>query len=185
MSMYTSDVAEQVVKMTLDGTEVALKYAGAGGKKLLAGILALLRETNKSSGKIWLSTMLKSGKEIKIVAVKDSEVLKFRKEAEAYGITYVLLKNKSIDDGVTDIMIKADDMSRVNRSKHHQRPLIKTTSLRSTLKLLPRITSLRRSKRQTPQMAGLQSLISYGRYRRRHQNPVYLRKTSRSNRNHL
>ena len=115
MSMYSSDAAEQVVRMTLDGTEVAIKVAGTGAKKLLAIILAILTETKKSKGKVWLSTMLKAGKELKVLAVKDSEVAKFQKEAATYGITYTILKDRSVEDGITDVLVKAEDIPRINR----------------------------------------------------------------------
>ena len=115
MSMYSSDAAEQVVRMTLEGTEVAIKVAGTGAKKLLAIMLAILTETKKSKGKVWLTTMLKAGKELKVLAVKDSEVARFQKEAATYGITYTILKDRSVEDGITDVLVKAEDISRINR----------------------------------------------------------------------
>ena len=112
---YSSDSAEQVVRMTLEGTEVALKITGAGAKQLLAIMYAILTDKNKTSGKVWLSTMLKNGKELKVLGVKDSEMSTFVKGAETYGITYVVLKDRDASDGRTDVLIKAEDMSRINR----------------------------------------------------------------------
>ena len=91
---YSSDAAEQVVRMTLEGTEVAIKIVGKGSEKLLALVLALLTDKNKASGKVWLSTMLKNGNELKVIAVKESELATFSKEAGKFGIQFAVLKDK-------------------------------------------------------------------------------------------
>lgn len=112
---YSSEAAEQVVRMTLEGTEVAIKIVGKGSEKLLAMMLALLTDKNKASGKVWLSTMLKNGNELKVIAVKDNELATFSKEAGKFGIQFAVLKDKNANDGITDIMVNAKDIALVSR----------------------------------------------------------------------
>ncbi len=49
---YSGDAAEQVVRMSPEGTEVAVKLAGEGAKQLAVLLYALLREQKKTKGKL-------------------------------------------------------------------------------------------------------------------------------------
>ena len=112
---YSGDAAEQVVRMTLEGTEVAAKITGAGAKQLALLIYAVLKDQKKTKGKMRLTNMLRSGKELKVFAVHDKDLVKFCTEAKKYGILYCVLKDKDATDGITDIMVRAEDASKVNR----------------------------------------------------------------------
>lgn len=68
---YSGDAAEQVVRMSLEGAEVAAKITGAGAKQVAVLLYAILREQKKTKGKTRLTNMLRSGKELKVFAVKD------------------------------------------------------------------------------------------------------------------
>ena len=76
MSTYSSDAAEQVVRMTLEGTEVAIRLAGNGAKQLAILLYAVLKDQKKTKGKIRLTNILRSGKELKVFAVKDQDVMR-------------------------------------------------------------------------------------------------------------
>ena len=115
MSTYSSDAAEQVVRMTLEGTEVAVRLAGTGAKQLAILLYAVLKDQKKTKGKIRLTNMLRSGKELKVFAVKDQDVQKFCTEAKKYGVLYTVLKDRDASDGLTDVMVRAEDASKINR----------------------------------------------------------------------
>ena len=109
------DAAEQIVKMSLNGVEVAAKITGAGAKELAMMIYAILKDQKKTKGKTRLTNMLRSEKPLKVFAVKDSELQLFCKEAKKYGVLYCVLKDKDAGDGLTDIMVRAEDASKINR----------------------------------------------------------------------
>ena len=109
------DAAEQIVKMSLGGIEVAAKITGAGAKELAMMIYAILKDQKKTKGKTRLTNMLRSEKPLKVFAVKDSELQLFCKEAKKYGVLYCVLKDKDANDGLTDIMVRAEDASKINR----------------------------------------------------------------------
>ena len=109
------DAAEQIVKMSLNGVEVAAKITGAGAKELAMMIYAILQDQKKTKGKTRLTNMLRSEKPLKVFAVKDSELQLFCKEAKKYGVLYCVLKDKDANDGLTDIMVRAEDASKINR----------------------------------------------------------------------
>lgn len=101
--------------MSLETGEVAVKLAGAGAKELAVLLYAILKDQKKSAGKTRLANMLKSGKELKVFAVKDDELTKFCAEAKKYGVLYTILKDRDASDGLTDIMVRAEDASKINR----------------------------------------------------------------------
>ena len=111
----SADAAEQIVRMSLGGVEVAAKITGAAAKELATMIYAILKDQKKTKGKARLSSMLRSDKPLKVFAVKDSELEKFCKEAKRYGVLYCVLKDRDATDGLTDIMVKAEDASKINR----------------------------------------------------------------------
>ncbi len=112
---YSGDAAEQVVRMSLSGVEVAAKLTGKAAERLAVLLYAVLRDQKRTKGKIRLTNMLKSGKELKVFAVKDSELQKFCREAKKYGVLYCVLKDNKATDGLTDIMVRAEDAGKVNR----------------------------------------------------------------------
>lgn len=112
---YSGDAAEQVVRLSLETGEVAVKLAGEGAKQLAILLYAILREQKKTKGKARLTNMLRSGKELKVFAVKDSDLQLFCREAKKYGVLYCVLKDRDAMDGLTDIMVRAEDASKINR----------------------------------------------------------------------
>ncbi len=79
---YSGDAAEQVVRLSLETGEVAVKLAGTGAKQLAILLYAILREQKKTKGKTRLTNMLRSGKELKVFAVKDTDLRRFCVEAK-------------------------------------------------------------------------------------------------------
>ena len=57
------EAAEQIVRMSLEGFEVAAKITGAGAKNIAILLYTILKEEKKTKGKSRLTNMLRSGKE--------------------------------------------------------------------------------------------------------------------------
>lgn len=112
---YSGDAAEQVVRMSLETGEVTVKLAGAGAKQVAVMLYAILRDQQRTKGKTRLTNLLRSGKELKVFAVKNEDLKKFCAEAKRYGVLYCVLKDKSAKDGITDILVRAEDASKINR----------------------------------------------------------------------
>lgn len=112
---YSGDAAEQVVRMTLEGAEVAARITGAGAKEIAIMLYSVLKDQNRTKGKTRLANMLRSGKELKVYAVKDKDLAKFCRAAKQYGVLYCVLKNRDATDGITDVMVRSTDSSKVDR----------------------------------------------------------------------
>lgn len=78
---YSGEAADQVIRLSLNGVEVAAKLSGSAAKQLAIMIYAILKDQKKTKGKIRLTNMLRSGKELKVFAVKDGDLQKFCEEA--------------------------------------------------------------------------------------------------------
>lgn len=113
----SSDAAEQIVRMSLEGFEVAAKVTGSGAKNIAVLLYTIMKNKEQTSGKSKLSSMLKSGKPLTIFTIKKDDLAKFQQEAKRYGILYCALvdkKDKS-KDGIVDIVVRKEDSSRINR----------------------------------------------------------------------
>ncbi|HCC34782.1 MAG TPA: hypothetical protein DEQ02_03790 [Ruminococcaceae bacterium] len=116
---HSGDAAEQIVRMSLEGVEVAAKITGTAAKEIAMFLVAALKSKNsklKPKGKARMTSMLKSGKSLEIFSVKDSDLKQFMQGAKQYGIVYCVLRNrKNTPDGLCDILVKADDAPKISR----------------------------------------------------------------------
>jgi len=115
----SGDAAEQIVRMSLEGVEVAAKITGSAAKEIAVMLAAALKNkgsTLKPRGKARLVSMLKSGKPLEIFSVRESDLPTFVQGAKQYGIVYCVLRNtKNSPDGLVDIMVKVDDAPKISR----------------------------------------------------------------------
>lgn len=146
---YSGEAAEQVVRMTLEGTEVAVKLAGSGAREVALLLYAVLKDQTKTSGKTRLANMLRTGKELKVFAVKDQDLTRFCKEAKKYGVLYCVLKDRDAKDGITDIMVRAEDSGKVNRI--FERFKLTTVDLASVRSEIQRAKAQRKEEQGPPQ----------------------------------
>ena len=111
------EAAEQIVRMSLEGFEVAAKITGAGAKNIAILLYSILKEEKKTKGKARLTSMLRSGKELKVFTVKSGDLKKFTQEAKKYGVLYCVLTNRKNKDpnAEVDVIARAEDASKINR----------------------------------------------------------------------
>ena len=114
--MNTSgEAADQVMRMMLNGTEVLIKLTGTGAKNAAVLLYSIAREQKKTKGSARLESMLRSGKPLKVYTFKADDLPKFKEVAKQYGILYTILKEKDKTDGVFDVMVRAEDESKIAR----------------------------------------------------------------------
>ena len=109
--------AEQIVRMSLEGFEVAAKITGAGAKNIAILLYSILKEEKKTKGKARLTSMLRSGKELKVFTVKRGDLQKFTQEAKKYGVLYCVLTDRKNKDpnAEVDVIARAEDASKISR----------------------------------------------------------------------
>ena len=115
--MNTSgEAADQVVRMSLEVGEAALKISGTGAKHLAVMLYAVLKEKKKTKGRVRLETLVKSGRPLTVFSVKESDLKQFVQEAKRYGVLYCAVRNpRGSSDGLVDVIVKEEDAPRINR----------------------------------------------------------------------
>ena len=117
MDGLTDAAAEQIVKMTLDGVEVAFRITGAAAKQTALILLAALKnpDNKKIKGKAQINTMLRQGKPTTLFAIKPEDLKTFAAQAKRYGILYAVIRKKGDKTSPVDIIARIEDAPRIKR----------------------------------------------------------------------
>lgn len=111
---YTSDSADQIVRYSLEGTEIALKLSGAAAKNFAIFAYTIFKDQYKTRGKTRLVRMLKEGKPLKFFTVPEDKMREFAREAKRHGLLFVPMRDKQ-NPGVIEIAVFAQDAAKINR----------------------------------------------------------------------
>lgn len=130
--MYT-DAPDQVLRLSFEGAEFALKISGAAAKNIAAALYAVLKDQKRTKGKARITTMLRQQRPMTIYTIKKEDCPAFAKQARGYGVLYAPIPVKKGDDTV-DVMVFQDDAARVNRIVERlELTVLDTASIRSEL----------------------------------------------------
>lgn len=111
------DAAEQVVRLSLEGMEVTAKLSGTAAKHIAVLLYSILKQEQKTRGKARLSSMIKSGKELKVFAIPQKDLATFVEHAKQYGVLYCVLKDKenANPNAVVDVISRVEDAAKIQR----------------------------------------------------------------------
>ncbi len=109
----SGEVADLMVKESLQITEETVKFLAAGSKNLAAFLLALSQDNKKLSGKTSMTRLLRDGKELKVFHIKESDLDDFRKFGKK-NVLYAVIKDNRSTDGMVDLITNVDYVSQVN-----------------------------------------------------------------------
>ena len=111
---YGSDPADQIVRFTLEGTEVALKLSGLAAKNFALFVYAVLKDQKKTLGKTRLVRMLREQRPFKFFNLPATHMKDFVREAKEHGLLYVPIRNKQKGDHI-ELVVFADDATKIQR----------------------------------------------------------------------
>ena len=109
----SGDVADLMVKESIQLTEASIKLLAAGGTSLAALLWALAKEDKKLVGKAGMGRLLRENKELKVFQIKESDLAEYRAFAKK-NVLYSVVKDKRRTDGVVDLVTNVDFVSQVN-----------------------------------------------------------------------
>jgi len=113
--MNTSgEVADLMVKESIQITESAVKLAGLGAKNLAALLIAVMQDNQKTQGKTNIQKLIKEGKQLCILQIDKNDLSIFNGEAKKYGVLYTAVSDKTGDSNLIDIIAKHEDIGRLN-----------------------------------------------------------------------
>lgn len=96
----SGDAAEQVVRLSLEGFEVAARLTGSAAKNIAILLASVLKQeatqANKTRGKARLTNMIKSGKELKVFSIpnKDLKKLPNRQNATVFSTVFFEIRTQ-------------------------------------------------------------------------------------------
>lgn len=112
----SSDSAEEMVRLSLEGFEVVAKLTGSMAKEVAVMLYAMSKKRDEhKTGKVGLNKMLKSKGSFKIFSIKKENLEDFKKGAKKYKVPYSAIYLKGNKDDIIDIVVKEDDAVLINR----------------------------------------------------------------------
>lgn len=112
----SGEAADQVVRMSMEAGEVALKITGQGAKQLAVLLYAIAKEQKKTRGRVRMESLIRSGKPLTVFSIKERDLRAFVEGAKQYGVLYCAIRNpRGHADGMVDVMVKEEDAVRINR----------------------------------------------------------------------
>lgn len=109
----SGEVADLMVKESIQITEESVKLMAAGAKNLTAFLMALAQDNKKLSGKTNMGRLLRDGKELKVFRVRESDLSDFKSFARK-NVLYAVIKDNRAGDGMVDLITNVDYVSQVN-----------------------------------------------------------------------
>jgi hypothetical protein len=109
----STDAAETVFRMVLQGAEVMIRLTGAGAKNLAALLYRYAQGDKRLKGAINLNKLLKSGDELTIVRIDQKELPEFKSLARKYGVLFSAVRDTRATDGMCDVFFKKKDYAKV------------------------------------------------------------------------
>ena len=118
MSMNGGDAAEQMVRILLEGTETVVKITGEGARQLAGFLYAWAQQEHGKNpaqhGRTSMVRLLKSGQELQVFRLRKEEYAAFKPQARQYKLLYAALRNRRDPDGLIDVVVRTDEIPRVN-----------------------------------------------------------------------
>lgn len=108
----SGDAAEQVLRMSLEGAEFALKITGHGGKEYRRHALHRSDGSEENQRESQSGNHARDKRPMTIYTVKKEDCPEFARQAKRYGIKYAPIPIKKKNTHTIDITVFEDDASR-------------------------------------------------------------------------
>ena len=109
----SGEVADLMVKESIQITEAAVKLLAGGGKNLAAFLLALSQNNKKLYGKTNMAQLIQLGRELKTFHIKESDLEDFRAYAKK-NVLFSVIKDTRSDSGIVSLVTNVDYVPLVN-----------------------------------------------------------------------
>ena len=100
------EAADEVVRMVLNGSEVAIRLTGSAAKNLAAILVAWSKNHKKVYGKTSMMKLLRSGEELQVLSLTKEQYQDFKASARKQVLFAPFVDTKS-EDGKVDVVIEA------------------------------------------------------------------------------
>ena len=114
MTVGGGEAADQMVRMMLSGTEVAVRLSGSALKNLLALTMALASNRKTLSGKVNMGKMLRETRDLRRFPMTPEQYKQFKKLAKKHKLLFSVIKDKDDKGKVLDVILPVTELERAN-----------------------------------------------------------------------
>ena len=107
------EAADEVVRIMLNGTEVALRLTGSAAKNLGVILYEWAKNNPKVTGKTSMMKLLRSGDELQVVTLTREQYDQFKALAKKQ-VMFAPFVNKEKNDGMVEVVISSRSLAIVN-----------------------------------------------------------------------
>ena len=114
MNVGGGEAADQMVRMMLSGTEVAVRLSGSALKNLLALTLALAQNHKTLSGKVNMGKMLRETRDLRRFPMTPEQYKQFKKLAKKHKLLYSVIRDRDDRGQLMDVILPVTELDRAN-----------------------------------------------------------------------
>ena len=114
MTVGGGEAADQMVRMMLSGTEVAVRLSGSALKNLLALTMALASNRKTLSGKVNMGKMLRETRDLRRFPMTPQQYKQFQKLAKKHKLLFSVIKDKDDKGKLMDVILPVTELDRAN-----------------------------------------------------------------------
>ena len=107
------EAADEVVRMALNGTEVAIRLTGSAAKNLGVILYEWAKNNPKVTGKTSMMKLLRSGEDLQVVTLTREQYDQFKALAKKQ-VMFAPFVNKEKNDGMVEVVISSRSLAIVN-----------------------------------------------------------------------
>ena len=114
MTIGGGEAADQMVRMMLSGTEVAVRLSGSALKNLLALTMALAHNRKTLSGKVNMGRMLRETRDLRRFPMTPEQYKRFMRLAKKHKLLFSVIRDKDDRGKLMDVILPVTDLDRAN-----------------------------------------------------------------------
>lgn len=114
MNIGGGEAADQLVRMMLSGTEVAVRLGGSALKNLLALTMALAKNNKALYGKVSLGKMLRETRNLRQFPMTPEQYKEFSRLARKQKILFSAISDKDDKGKLIDVILPETELDRAN-----------------------------------------------------------------------
>ena len=114
MNVGGGEAADQMVRMMLSGTEVAVRLSGSALKNLLALTMALAHNRKTLTGKVNMGKMLRETRDLRRFPMTPQQYKQFKKLAKKHKLLYSVICGKDDSGKLMDVILPVTELDRAN-----------------------------------------------------------------------
>ena len=114
MNIGGGEAADQLVRMMLSGSEVAIRLSGSAAKNALALSMALAKQNKQLSGKVNMARMLRQTRDLRLFPMTPEQYKEFQRQAKKQKLLFSAIKDKDDRGKLIDVVMPVTELDRAN-----------------------------------------------------------------------